>query len=657
MRVFDLERLRKWFSPGYIRYSLSVRSRRSPLFIFFMVFVLIGVATLLGMSAYFFGLFDPDSLRAEGISGEYDSGFLDTLLWSLKHILDPGAWSEDYSAPLMITLIGLVNTITGLIIVGILIGFVVNFIQNAMDELKRGSIDVHESGHFLILGWNRKVLSILTFLEELNKKQSVVLLSNADIDLVSEEVRHVERNFRNVTVIPQHGSPTLAAELERVAIRESSSVVLLADEVDESSDQSNDIPTIKSLMQLDNVSWYGKRPNIVVEVANKENLDMVELASGASVPVVSSADFVSKTLVQCARYQGYAEVYSTIFAFEDNEIQIRKMEGIEGKLFGELAEQLESAILLGVSWTEIKNGVERRVAVLNPEPDYDLVEDEELIVLGETMSELLEYRHEDVQELVEFEAKAYERPKLSKALILGWNDNIYQTLLEFDGHAVNEIEITIVSGHEEEYYASYLAARSEGDAFRNISVSYIQADTASQEILKGLDVVNKDVVVLLADESHAAYDPDSRTALTLLILRQIKADSEGDFPKVVAEFYDQDTQALCVETPLTDAVISPEFVSMQLTHLAREPVLASIYRELLSAGGIEIALRPAECYVPLGEELAFLRVIQATQSENEIALGVRLVQSDEPMLNPTNSTRFTFREGDLVVVLAQQVYS
>ena len=175
-----------------------------------------------------------------------------------------------------------------------------------------------------------------------------------------------------------------------------------------------------------------------------------------------------------------------------------------------LAEQLESAILLGVSWTEIKKGMERRVAVLNPEPDYDLAEDEELIVLGETMSELLEYRHEDVQELVEFQAKPYERPKLSRALILGWNDNIYQTLLEFDGHAVSEIEITIVSGHEEEYYASYLAARSEGDSFRNISVSYIQADTASQEILKGLDVVNKDVVVLLADESHSAYDPDSR---------------------------------------------------------------------------------------------------------------------------------------------------
>ena len=50
------------------------------------------------------------------------------------------------------------------------------------------------------------------------------------------------------------------------------------------------------------------------------------------------------------------------------------------------------------------------MAVLNPEPDYDLVEDEELIVLGETMSELLEYRHEEVQELVEFERSAMRGP-------------------------------------------------------------------------------------------------------------------------------------------------------------------------------------------------------------------------------------------------------
>ena len=95
--------------------------------------------------------------------------------------------------------------------------------------------------------------------------------------------------------------------------------------------------------------------------------------------------------------------------------------------------------------------------------------------------------------------------------------------------------------------------------------------------------------------------------LTLLILRQIKSETDGDFPHVVSEFYSRNAVGLCAETPLIDAVVSPEFVSVQLTHLARA-ILASIYRELLSAGGIEIGFRPVNCYVPMGEPVSFLRL-------------------------------------------------
>ena len=48
----------------------------------------------------------------------------------------------------MISLIGLINTIAGLVIIGALIGFVVNTIQNAMDDLRRGAIEVKEVGIF-----------------------------------------------------------------------------------------------------------------------------------------------------------------------------------------------------------------------------------------------------------------------------------------------------------------------------------------------------------------------------------------------------------------------------------------------------------------------------------------------------------------------------
>ena len=56
----------------------------------------------------------------------------------------------------------------------------------------------------VILGWNRKVISILRFFKiELKQRQPIVILANSDIDMMSEEVRLVERNFKYVRVMPR----------------------------------------------------------------------------------------------------------------------------------------------------------------------------------------------------------------------------------------------------------------------------------------------------------------------------------------------------------------------------------------------------------------------------------------------------------------------
>ena len=125
----------------------------------------------------------------------------------------------------------------------------------------------------------------------------------------------MERNFKHVRVMPQHGSPTLATELHRVAITDSRAIIMLADEEGVSQQQSKDIPTIKTLMQLENLSWPSRKPNSVVEITDKENVDIADIATeNPKVPIVSSSDFVSKsTLVQCARYQGYSNLFRTLF--------------------------------------------------------------------------------------------------------------------------------------------------------------------------------------------------------------------------------------------------------------------------------------------------------------------------------------------------------
>ena len=639
-----------------LRYFFVVFSTNNGFFPYLLLVGLMVVVVVVGMGAYFFGLMAPESIRAEGIDNSLDAGFIDTFWWSFKHVLDPGAFAKDYGAPISVLVFGVFTTIAGLVITGALIGFIINFIQTGMDELKRGSTVIHEMNHVLILGWNRKVVSILRFFSELRTHQPIVILTNADIDDVNEEIRQERRSFRNVRVVPQHGSPTVAAELKRVNVANSASVVLLAEEQTSGRDQSPDISTIKSLMLLDNIAWEGKKPNIVAEIAEKDNVRVANIAVSARAPIVSSTEFVSKTLVQCARHTGYSRVYSQLFSFDKNEILIHHVEGLSGELFGNVARRFEKAILLGVSWVQSGAGGARRVAVLNPEPDYDLGEDDELIFLAASRKQLSTPLEMTNDEASGASIAHFENPKMRRVLILGWNENIGQIVEEIDGHANEPVDVAIASGQNAEFFDEY-TQRHIAAATRNVQLTHIQEDTATESALRRLEVQKYDVIILVADHSQPGYDPDSRTTLTLLLLRELRGEKGRAFPRVVAEFYDKESHELCRETPLTDAVMSPEFVSMQITHLAREPVLASIYNELLSAGGIEIGLRPIERYVPLRTHCSFAQLVRATQNANEIVLGVRIGGiHGELSLNPGSTSRFVFEEGDVAVVLAQEVY-
>ena len=615
-----------------------------------------GLVVVVGMGAYFFGLMAPESIRAEGIDNSLDAGFVDTFWWSFKHVLDPGAFAKNYGAPVSVLVFGVFTTIMGLVITGALIGFIVNFIQTGMDELKRGSTVIHEINHVLILGWNRKVVSILRFFSELGSRQPIVILTNADIDDVNEEIRQERRSFRNVRVMPQHGSPTAAAELKRVNVENAASVILLAEERTSGRDQSPDISTIKSLMLLDNIVWEGKKPNIVAEIAEKDNARVANIAVSARAPIVSSTEFVSKTLVQCARHTGYSSVYSQLFSFDKNEILIHHVEGLSGELFGNVARRFKNAILLGVSWVQNGEGGERRVAVLNPEPDYDLGEDDELIFLAESRKQLRTPLETTNDEESGASIAHFENPKMQRVLILGWNENIGQIVEEIDGHANEPVDVAIASAQTVEFFDEY-RDRHIARGIRNVQLTHIQEDTATEPALRRLGVQKYDVIILVADDSQPGYDSDSRTTLTLLLLRELRGETNQAFPRVVAEFYDKESHELCRETPLTDAVMSPEFVSMQITHLAREPVLASIYNELLSAGGIEIGLRPIERYVPLRTRCSFAQLARVAQNASEIVLGVRIGGiRGEPCLNPGSASEFVFEEGDVAIVLAQEVY-
>ena len=605
------------------------------------------------MNAYFFGLFSAQALDAEGIDNVFGGGLADSIWWSFKHLLDPGAFSENYGAPVFVILFALFNSVMGLIITGALIGFIVSAIQTAMANARVGAATVREEGHYLILGWNRKGAAILTLLARLNVQKRVVVLTEHNLESLRTDLRQNKTELKGLRVLPVQGSIGSSSELRRVASNHASHVLLLAES---SSGAQSDLTTIKALTMLVAArEGHTNSAQLVAEIVGKDNVGIAQVAAKNLYPIVSSSDFISKTMAQCARYPGYSAVYSELFASGEFVIDIFSPPDLEGVLFSEVATAINQAVVLGISWYQERDGQARRVSVLNPEPDYDLGEGDELIILRRQnqVPELLPDQEGVAVE--QTRALSLERPNLTEALVIVSNQNLALIIGELLKHAAAELRVVVACreslNEERSFHQRFTSSKSD-----RLSVEFVEFDLAESSSLEGLAPEQFDVIFVCADESEAFIDADSRTMLVLFLLQEIKVKRGTNlFPPVVAELLDSESRDLCLETPMTDAVVSTELLSIQLAQLVRDPYLETLYNELLNAGGIEIGIREATHYVELNQSVELGAVTQKALEFNEIVLGF-WKRSGQIVLSPDKRLSEEFEPGDRIIVLAQQVY-
>jgi hypothetical protein len=420
------------------------------------------------------------------------------------------------------------------------------------------------------------------------------------------------------------------------------------------------LTTIKTLTLLNSDLYQGpggNGPKIAAEIVNKENSVIAGIASKHRHPIVSSSDFISKTMVQCARYPGYAEVYNELFASGKFLIEICTIPNLDGVLFGNLASAFNNGAVLGVSWTDQKAGEDpRRASVLNPEPDYDLTDDDEIIVLKGIDSPLESVDLDSFSSWEEPPERETTRPNVKKVLILAYNANLGLIVSELANHAASDISVVVACADAKSSEA-LVRARYSDLLSGHLTLSFTEFDLAEAWRLDGIRPWEFDVIFIVADEVDKTIDADSKTIMLLLLLGEIEnKQNNGAFPPVVAELLNSESKQLCVGTPLTDAIVSTEILSIQLAQLVREPFLETLYKELLNAGGIEIGLRPIEHYVKLGAPVSIAVITRSALRFNEIVLGYRSVQ-DGVMINPGKDQLCIFEESDLLIVLAQQVYA
>ena len=652
-----------------IKYAIFFSAASSRLFFPTLIFCLLIIFLMVGLVAIYLGLFSESALRAEGIDDAVDGGLLDAFWWSLKHIVDPGSFAEDYGAPLGVLFLAFLNTVLGLVITSTIIAYVVNLSQSFIEDTQKGKLTIREKNHFLILGWNRKGIALLYFLSRLGKKVRVVIMTSVFTEIVRKEIRHQARKMENINALTLQGAIESPSDLERLAIKRASHIVILAEDYSDGTTVS-DLTTLKTLMLLSNSEVASEATDIVAELIDSEKRPIATAVSSKKAVLLSTSEIMSKVSVQCLRYPGYTQVYDCLFSSGNTSIELIASEDFVGKLFGSVAKEITSMTAIGVSWlVDEGTSSERRVNLLNPESDFDIGEGDQLIVITNVSKTSFHSRPEDGMDIgyaaISAPFLAEDSPDLRRILIFSYTESTLPVIQELRSHCVGQLEIVLACTDAEgkcELLDSSLeiaAQKDRGSISLKPKLIPCEFDVSKTWALKTAGLAGLDGVLILADQSVNSVDADSRTALIAILLGEQLASFSGvDNIPVVAEILDPRTKELINQSTITDIIISTNFMSSLIIGLTEKPFVDSIYRELLNAGGVEMRLSKVTLYSDAPATVTHVDLIDAALKRKETLIGyVKSGDSaSEIIMNPSDRGPLMLGENDRVIVLGQQVY-
>lgn len=621
------------------------------LFVLSLIIVLFHTLLALGIGAIM-GAFGDNQFDGAGAT------IIDKFWFYFTRILDAGTMGGDEGNVLRI--ISTTDTILGVIVAGLLISALAGNFQDRLEQIKRSGSPVVEKRHFLILGWSEKIYSVIDQLSEANVAKGkivVVVMSEKEKPEMEEALRDKVVHQKRVKMVCRQGSSVNLIDLQKVAFDLSQSIIVLVDEADKDDPDRADARIIKTLMALYNhPDGRGKMDKIKVtaEVMQSASQEIAAIAADGKAAVVKTNEIISKIILQTSRISGLSIVYDELLRFEGNEIHYTKVPQVVGRRFGEILLDFPNGNVVGVAKAD---GSSHK---LNPEAEYVIQGDEELLILAE--DDRIPYKpYQGPLNLgnVRAIAGAVSEKPVEHMLVLGWNEKIFPIAKEYDSYVGAGSTLTLVNSiPADERQAQLLEHCGEP---KNIEIRHLVGEFTSRALMERLQPQQYPSVMVLGDMTRegGAEAADTRAIIALLLLRDLCRRSNVTTQEVCSEILDPKNRELAATTQIHDIVISNEMVSMFLAQVTHEPRVRAVLEDLFESEGSEIYLKPIESYCPIGTPITYEHLILAAKSRNEVALGYQNYVEDPSkkyglMLNPAQRQAvFAPKQGDRLVVLAE----
>ncbi len=568
-------------------------------------------------------------------------------VWSFAMVVidtDPnntGGW--------VVRLVNFLLVITSVFILSTLIGILTTGLEGKLEELRKGRSSIVESGHTVVLGWSHQVLPILSELVIANtnlRRSAVALLGDRDKVEMEEEIRTRLGDTGRTRVICRSGSTLEVADLELLSLNTAKSIIIPSPLVEDP-----DSWVIKTMLAITKLSKEaGETKHIVAELRHPKNEAVMNILGKHEVQTILTGDIVSRLLAQTCRQSGLSMVYTDLLDFGGDEIYFQEEPSLVGKTFGEALLAYEDSAVIGIC-----PGGEN--PLLNPAMDTVIHQGDQLLAISED-DDTVRVSGRDEWGIDEALIKPGKdaKPKKERSLILGWNWRAPLIMAELDRYVSRGSLVNVLCENQ--------AVLPDQDGLNsrmtNQSISFMHGDPTDREVLEALPLDEIDQVILLSKSDELdAQRADARTLISLLHLRDIADQRDLKF-SIVSEMQDLRNRDLAEVTRADDFIVSERLISLILTQLAENKTLGPVFRELFSAEGVEIRLKPVSRFVRTGQPMNFYTVVEAAKQHGEIAIGYRIEANAHDankdygvVLNPVKSDEVVFARDDRIVVLAE----
>jgi Trk K+ transport system NAD-binding subunit len=556
--------------------------------------------------------------------------FPEELWQALLRTLDSGSFASDTAWPTRI--LALIVTLAGIFVAGSLIGLIANAVDQKVEELRRGRSPVVESGHSLILGWSDQVPRIVSELVTANESEkyaSVVVLAAAEKREMEETLKERVPEHKTTRIVCRSGSPSSPEDLERVAVQDARSVVVVRD-------SDGDAGVVKAILALR--TFDGNVPHVVAELSEADNTLIVRAVTGGRVLTVSSDDVVAEVTAQACLQAGLSAVFADLLDFDGDEIYFTSVPELSGHTYRDA--------LLGFERCSVIGRMVHGEVELNPPPDTVLGADDELILVAADDSAI---RFTGVADAIAPIApgRTPQTRGATHVALVGWSQFGAKVLKELDEFLPPGSRVDVVVDRD-----LVDPGRLAGITMEH-AVVQVRAGDGGPDDLRQLRANGdpQQIVVLGYRDALSVDDADARTLLTLLGLRTVWPADGAHEVRIVAELLDQRNLALAVPVGVDDLIVSNALSSLLMAQLSERAELLAVFDDLFDAEGAAIEMRAADALVG-PEPVPFATVVAAAAAVGASAFGYRLDATGAVVLNPSKSSVVTLGPADTVVLVS-----